>query len=121
MATDLRLASEIVVCPIVRHPDGLALSSRNVYLSQAERTQALVLGRAVHLVEALVAAGECRSSILLSAAALTLATVPEVRIDYMVLVDRSTLQPAEIATPGTLFAIAAWVGQTRLIDNAVVS
>lgn len=121
MATDLRLASEIVVCPIVRDPDGLALSSRNVYLSQAERTQALVLGRAVHLVEALVAAGECRSSILLSAAALTLATVPEVRIDYMVLVDRSTLQPAEIATPGTLFAIAAWVGQNRLIDNAVVS
>jgi pantoate--beta-alanine ligase len=121
MVTDLRLASEIVVCPIVRDPDGLALSSRNLYLSSAERSQALVLSRAIHQVEALAAAGERRSSILLSGAARTLATVPEARIDYVVLVDWSTLQPVEIATPGTLFAIAAWFGKTRLIDNAILS
>ena len=120
MVTDLRMASEIVICPIVRDSDGLALSSRNGYLSPAERIQALVLSRAVHQVEALVAAGERRADILLSAAARTLSKVPEVRIDYSVLVDWSTLQPVEIATPGTLFAVAAWVGQTRLIDNIVI-
>ena len=121
MVTDLRLSSEIVVFPIVRDPDGLALSSRNLYLSSEERSQALVLSRAVHQVEALAAAGERRSSILLSAATSTLATVPEARIDYCVLVDWSTLQPAQIAAPGTLFAVAAWFGQTRLIDNAILS
>jgi pantoate--beta-alanine ligase len=121
MVTDLRLASEIVVCPIVRDPDGLALSSRNLYLSPAERTQALVLSRAVHQVEVLAAAGERRSSVLLGAAASTLVRAPEARIDYCVLVDWSTLQPVEIAAPGTLFAVAAWFGQTRLIDNAILS
>ena len=121
MVTDLRLSSEVVVCPIVRDPDGLALSSRNLYLSPEERSQALVLSRAVQQVEALAAAGERRSSILLSAATSTLATVPEARIDYCVLVDWSTLQPAETAAPGTLFAVAAWFGQTRLIDNAILS
>jgi pantoate--beta-alanine ligase len=121
MVTDLRLSSDVVICPIVRDPDGLALSSRNLYLSSEERSQALVLSRAVHQVEALAAAGERRSSILLSAATSTLATVPEARIDYCVLVDWSTLQPAQIAAPGTLFAVAAWFGQTRLIDNAILS
>lgn len=121
MTLDLRLASAIVVCPIVRDPNGLALSSRNMYLSPAELTQALVLSRAIRQVETLVAARERRSGILLSAAAGVLATVPQARIDYVVLVDWSTLQPIEFATPGSLFAIAAWVGQTRLIDNAVLS
>ena len=121
MATDLRLASEIVVCPIVRDPDGLALSSRNVYLSPAERAQALVLSRAVRQVETLIVAGEHRSSALLTRARCTLAAVPEVRLDYIALVDWATLQPVEAATPGTLFAVAAWVGQTRLIDNVVFS
>ena len=121
MVTDLRLSSEIVVFPIVRDPDGLVLSSRNLYLSPAERRQALVLSRTIHQVEVLAAAGEYRSSILLSAAASTLATVPEARIDYCVLADWSTLQPVEIAAPGTLFAVAAWFGQTRLIDSAILS
>ena len=121
IVTDLRIASEIVVRPIVRDPDGLALSSRNLYLSPTERTQALVLSHTVHQVEALIAAGERRSNILLSAAARTLSKVPGIRIDYSVLVDWSTLQPVEIAAPGTLFAVAAWLGQTRLIDNIVIS
>jgi pantoate--beta-alanine ligase len=121
MATDLQMASEIVVCPIIRDSDGLALSSRNCYLSPAERNQALVLSRTVHQIETLAAAGESRSTILLSAAAGTLASVPEARVDYCVLVDWSTLQPVGITAPGTLFAVAAWFGQTRLIDNAILS
>jgi pantoate--beta-alanine ligase len=120
MVADLRLATEIVVCPIVREPDGLALSSRNVYLSPAERAQALVLSRAVRQAEAFVASGERRSSFLLDAARRTFATEPGVRVDFVALVDWATLEPVEIAAPGTLFAVAAWVGATRLIDNTIL-
>ena len=119
MVADLRLPAEIVVCPIVREPDGLALSSRNRYLSPAERTQALVLSRAVRHAEALAAQDERRASKLLEAACQTFATEPEVRIDYIAVVDWATLEPVEIAAPGTLFAVAAWIGQTRLIDNTI--
>jgi pantoate--beta-alanine ligase len=121
MAADLRLATEIVVCPIVREPDGLALSSRNVYLSPAERIQALVLSRAVRQAEASVASGERRARSLLDAARKTLAAEPGVRTDYSALVDWATLEPVEIAAPGTLFAVAASVGKTRLIDNTILS
>jgi len=121
MVTDLRLATEIVVCPIVREPDGLALSSRNIYLSPAERAQALVLSRAVRQVEALAASGERRAAALREAAAATFAAAPAVRVDYIEFVDWSTLEPVETATPGTLFAVAAHVGPTRLIDNAILS
>ncbi len=121
MVTDLRLPAEIVVCPIVREPDGLALSSRNLYLSPAERTQALALSRAIRQVEALVNAGERRSGALIEAARLVFAAEPEIRVDYIALVDWTTLEPAEIATPGTLFAVAAHVGATRLIDNTILA
>jgi pantoate--beta-alanine ligase len=120
MAADLRLPAEIVVCPIVREPDGLALSSRNRYLSPAERIQALVLSRAVRHAEALAASGERRASALIEAARETFAAEPEVRIDYIAAVDWATLEPVEIAAPGTLFAVAALVGQTRLIDNTIL-
>jgi pantoate--beta-alanine ligase len=121
MVEDLRLATEIVVCPIVRELDGLALSSRNIYLSPTEHAQALVLSRAVRQVEALAASGERRASVLLDAARQTLATEPEVRVDYIALVDWATLESVEVAIPGTLFAVAALVGPTRLIDNAVIT
>ena len=121
MVSDLRLATEIVVCSIVREPDGLALSSRNVYLSPAERIQALVLSRAVRQAEASVASGERRASFLLDAARKTLTAEPGVRADYSALVDWATLEPVEIAAPGTLFAVAASLGTTRLIDNAILS
>lgn len=120
MVADLRLAAEIVVCPIVREPDGLALSSRNIYLGPGERAQALTLSRAVRETEALVAEGECRSDALIAAARKVFATEPAVRVDYIELVDWATLEPVEIAAPGTLFAVAAWVGATRLIDNTIL-
>ncbi|MDE3164051.1 MAG: pantoate--beta-alanine ligase [Acidobacteriota bacterium] len=120
MVRDLRIGTELVVCPIVREPDGLALSSRNVYLSPEERRQALALSRAVRRVEALVAAGERRAAMLLEAAQATLASEPAVRVDYAELVEWATLEPVEMATAGTLFVVAAWAGSTRLIDNAVI-
>jgi len=121
MVADLRLPSEIVVCPIVRDPDGLALSSRNAYLSAAERAQALTLSRTIRQVEALVAAGERSAAAILETARRTFAAVPEVRVDYIALVDWATLEPVEFAAPGTLFALAAWVGPTRLIDNTILT
>jgi len=121
MVADLRLAAEIVVCPIVRETDGLTLSSRNVYLSAEERKQALVLSRVVWLVEAMAAGGERRAGVLIEAARRAFASEPGVRVDYVELVDWATLEPAEMAVPGSLFAVAAWVGATRLIDNSVIA
>ena len=121
MVADMRLGTKIVVCPIVREPDGLALSSRNVYLSSKERKQALVLNRAIHRMEEMVAAGERLGSALIAAARGVFAEEPDVRVDYIELVDWETLWPVLTAAPGTLFAVAAWVGSTRLIDNTVIS
>jgi pantoate--beta-alanine ligase len=121
MVADLRLATEIVVCPIVREADGLALSSRNVYLSAQERVHALTLSRAVREAEALFASGERRAAKFIEAARATFAAVPEIRVDYIELVDWATLEPIELAVPGSLFAVAAYVGSTRLIDNAILA
>jgi len=121
VVADLCLPTEIVVCPIVRDSDGLALSSRNVFLSPIERTQALALSRTVRLVEALSASGERSRSILVSAARKVISAEPDVRVDYVALVDWATLQPVDVATPGSLFAVAAKVGPTRLIDNTILA
>ncbi len=120
MTVDLRLATEIVVCPIVREADGLALSSRNAYLSPTERIQALTLSRVIRQAEALAASGERRADVLVEAARKTFAAEPELRVDYIELVNWATLQSVETAAPGTLFAVAAWVGATRLIDNTIL-
>jgi pantoate--beta-alanine ligase len=121
MVADLRFATQIVVCPIVRERDGLALSSRNAYLSPVERAQALTLSRAVRRVEALVAQGERRAGALIKAAQAEFAAEPAVRVDYVELVDWATLLPVEGAAPKTLFAVAAFVGATRLIDNTIIT
>jgi pantoate--beta-alanine ligase len=120
MAADLRLPAGIVVCPIVRDADGLALSSRNAYLSPQERVHALTLSRAVHAVEARFAQSERSAGALIAAARDVFAAQPEVRIDYIELVDWATLEPVAIAASGALFAVAAYVGATRLIDNTVL-
>jgi pantoate--beta-alanine ligase len=120
MVADLRLATNLVVCPIVREDDGLAMSSRNAYLSSEERQQALVLSRAVRRVEELVASGEQSSDALIAVARAEFAKEPNVRVDYIELVSWETLLPVSMAKPGTLLALAAWVGATRLIDNAIL-
>jgi len=121
MVADLRIATEIVVCPIIRDSDGLALSSRNAYLAPAERAQALTLSRAIRHIESLFVQGERHAHMLLASAHGVFASEPEIEIDYIALVDWSTLEPVAIASAGMLFAVAAWVGNIRLIDNTILS
>jgi len=120
MTADLRFATEIVVCPIVRDADGLALSSRNAYLTAGQRAHALALSRAIRAVESLVAKGERRAQVLDDAARRIFVRERDLRVDYIAVVDWATLDPVDIAAPGTLFAVAAYVGATRLIDNTIL-
>jgi len=120
MVRDLDFDVAFEVCPIVREPDGLAYSSRNRYLSPDERRQALVLSRALDGVRRLAAGGERRSAALAEKAMSTLAEEPAVRLDYFAIVDPETLEAVAEARQGTLAAVAAFVGVTRLIDNVVL-
>lgn len=121
LARDLAFPLELVVCPTVREADGLALSSRNRYLSPAEREQSLVLSRALHAVESLARTGEHRAKPLLDAARAALVLEPAARVDYLALVHPDTLLPVESLLPNspTLLAVAAFLGATRLIDNTL--
>jgi pantoate--beta-alanine ligase len=120
MVRDLMFPVEIVVAPIVRESDGLALSSRNAYLSPTERKQATVLSRALREVEKRYGTGERSSAALIEAARKVFAGEPSVRADYIEIVDRDTLEAVSEAHSGALVAVAAFVGTTRLIDNAVL-
>jgi pantoate--beta-alanine ligase len=104
----------------VREPDGLALSSRNRYLSPEERTRALVLSRALNAISATYRAGEKDVPRLLEAGRSVIAAEPKVRIDYLEIVDWDTLLPLTEARAGALVAVAAHVGNTRLIDNTLL-
>ena len=121
MVHDLNFPVEIVACPTVREPDGLAMSSRNAYLNAAERKQALVLSRALREVEKKFAAGERGAGELMSAAKTVLAREPSVTLDYLEIVNPETLDPVPNEDArGALVAVAAFVGGTRLIDNVVL-
>jgi len=120
MVRDLNFDLELIVEPIVRDPDGLAMSSRNRYLSAEERRQALVLSRALTTAASAYRYGETHAEHLINLINTVLATEKEVRIDYIALVDPDTLLPLAIAAPGALLAIAAHVGTTRLIDNQLL-
>ena len=121
MVRDLNFNVELVGCAIVRDADGLALSSRNRYLSETERRHALVLQRALLRIEQLIAKGERKSSALMQGGMEVLLAVPEARTDYLAIVDADSLLPVTLVETGTLVAIAAHVGQTRLIDNFLVN
>lgn len=120
MARDLNFDVELVVCPIVREPDGLAMSSRNRYLSAAERSQALALSHTLQAITSAYQTGERRAEKLLAVGIATMARTPQVRVDYLSMVDAETLLPLGQAAPGALVAIAGWVGATRLIDNVIL-
>jgi pantoate--beta-alanine ligase len=120
MVRDLNFDLELVVCPTVREPDGLALSSRNRYLSAEERGRALVLSSALNTIAATYRAGQKDVARLLKAGHSVLATEPEVRIDYLEIVNADTLFPLTEADAGALVAVAAYVGSTRLIDNTLL-
>ncbi|HXE91926.1 MAG TPA: pantoate--beta-alanine ligase [Terriglobales bacterium] len=120
MVRDLDMAVAIVTCPIVREPDGLAMSSRNAYLNATERASATVLYRALKRVESLWEKGERRSARLIDAAQRIFLEEPEVRLDYVEIVYNDTLEPVKDVTSGALVAVAAFVGSTRLIDNLLL-
>jgi pantoate--beta-alanine ligase len=120
MVCDLNMDVQLVVMPIVREPDGLAMSSRNRYLDAKQRKQALILYRAVCRIQTLADRGERSADVLLEAGRSVVAEEPEVRLDYLEIVDRETLDPVADVGRGALVAIAAYVGPTRLIDNALL-
>ncbi len=120
MVRDLHLPVEMGICPTVREADGLAMSSRNRYLSPEERRQALTLWRALQVAEALVKNGERQAERLLEAMRAVFAAQPHVRVDYLAVVDADTLLPVQDVRAGALLAVAAYVGTTRLIDNLLL-
>jgi pantoate--beta-alanine ligase len=120
MVRDLDFAIEIVGVPIVREPDGLALSSRNAYLSPEERRQALALSRGLRAAETRFAAGERRAASLVDAARAEIARAPLARIDYVELRDADSLRAIEVVEAPAVLALAVFFGKTRLIDNSVL-
>lgn len=117
MAVDLNFDLEIVVCPIVREADGLALSSRNVYLSEAERVDALVLSQSLFMAKDFIVAGERSADAVRRAIADRIGAVSSAVIDYIEIVDAMTLAPVEVLSGKILIALAVKVGKPRLIDN----
>jgi pantoate--beta-alanine ligase len=120
MVDDLAFPNQIVACPTVREPDGLAVSSRNAYLSAPERQRAAVLYRALQAGRAAFLAGRRDPAAVEAAARALLEGQPGVEPDYVALVDAVSFEPAKQAEPGQVLAIAARVGRTRLIDNVIL-
>jgi pantoate--beta-alanine ligase len=120
MATDLCMPLEVITCPTVREPDGLAMSSRNAYLNPAERQAALVLSRALLLAEEHLAQGERQGARLMTTLRDCIAKQPLARIDYVTVCDPQTLREVDQLSGTVLVALAIYIGQTRLIDNALL-
>ncbi len=120
MVTDLNLPVEIVSCSTVREPDGLALSSRNQYLTAEQREQAAVIYRGLHAAEQTFQAGERSSSVLVEIVKAELAKTPTIAPEYVELVHPTTLAPLETVEDAGMLAVAARLGSTRLIDNIVL-
>jgi len=120
MVSDLNLAVKIVVMPIVREPDGLAMSSRNSYLSPAERKAALVLSKSLEEARTLWARGERRAGELINRMRKSIASEPLARSDYIEIVHPGTLEPLDEIQGKALIAMAVFIGNTRLIDNILI-
>lgn len=121
LAADLNFDLTVRVCPIVREADGLALSSRNVYLTPAQREQATCLHRALGRVRDRVRAGERRAARLIRAMRDAVGVCPEARLDYAAIVCPDTMRPLRTLEPGRALAIiAVFFGKTRLLDNTIV-
>lgn len=118
MVADLDLPMSIQVCPVIRESDGLALSSRNAYLTDCERTQAVALSQALTTAVKMSRGEQNDAAAICAAMTAQLHQAGIIRIDYVAIVDPVHLRPVEIASPGSMALIAAHVGATRLIDNA---
>lgn len=121
MVRDLNFDIEIVGCPIIREPDGLAKSSRNTYLNADERKAALILSKAIKLGEELVADGERNAQTIIKAMTDKINTEPLARIDYVNVVDALSIEPLDVVKGEVLVAIAVYIGKTRLIDNFITA
>lgn len=120
MVNDLNFAVEIVGCDTVRAPDGLALSSRNSYLSTVEREEALVVSNVLEKIFNLIKDGQDEIKILLNTAHDFLKQYPNVRLDYLQIVDYNNLQPLNFIKGKIIIATAIFIGKTRLIDNIIL-
>lgn len=122
MVRDLNFDIEIIVAPIVREPDGLAMSSRNVYLSESERKDATVLYESLKLAEKLIKEGERNAGAITSKMKELIKSKPSAKIDYIAIVEPETLEKVDELTDGKeyLIAIAVRIGNTRLIDNLLI-
>ena len=118
MVADLNIPVEITGVPIVREEDGLALSSRNVYLSAEQRQQALVLSRSIKSAQEMTQAGERDSNKVLAVLRQPIAEQPETRIDYLQICHQLTLEDQEVIDKDSVLLLAVFVGKTRLIDNS---
>lgn len=121
MVADLNMPLQVVICPTVREADGLAMSSRNAYLSPAERQAALVLVGALRLAEERISAGERQGKALETILRAYIAGQPHARIDYVAVCDPQTLLGVDVLPEKVLVALAVYIGTTRLIDNAVLT
>lgn len=120
MVSDLNIDTEIVGCPIVREEDGLAKSSRNVYLSDEERVDALCLSQALRLAVDVVNNGEKDSKVILDKMKSFIDGYKSARIDYIEILDFETFERVENIGDNTLIAMAVYIGETRLIDNILI-
>jgi pantoate--beta-alanine ligase len=120
MVKDLNLEAKIVVCPIVREDDGLAMSSRNQYLNSQERKAAPILYRCLEWARQEVKQGEVRSERILRGVVNRIDAEPLAKLDYAEIVNEETLDPDREVRKGSLLALAAWIGKTRLIDNEML-
>jgi pantoate--beta-alanine ligase len=121
MVRDLNFPVEILACPIVREPDGLAMSSRNAYLDLQQRIEALVLHRSLMRVSKAWEGGECDAAKLIGLGCEEFAKEKSVQLDYFEIVDPHSLETLERVASGALVAVAAFIGATRLIDNALLA
>jgi len=117
MTRDLNLPIEIVGMPIYREADGLAMSSRNVYLDSEQRRQALALSQGIALAQDIVKQGEAETGAVIAAVSSHLGAQSQIRPDYIAICHQSTLEPQQQIDNDSVLLIAAFVGQTRLIDN----
>lgn len=120
MVSDLNYDIEIIGRPIVREPDGLAMSSRNAYLSVDERKSALSLSRSLKIAQEMVQAGETSSSKIIERVCHEITSEPYTKIDYVQICHPQTLVDVDDISGGGVLAIAVWVGKTRLIDNCML-
>jgi pantoate--beta-alanine ligase len=120
MAADLNMNLKIEVVPIVREQDGLAMSSRNSYLSSSERQAALVLSRSLNKAKDIIAAGERSISVIKQKITEMIDQEPNAKIDYVEILAVPGLEEIEILHGQNLIALAVFIGKTRLIDNVIV-